>query len=152
MPNTVRIEELIQKALDQFGSELEVLELLPPCTKLEVKLTLVRGSTSVVAETQYHLRHQRGAHLQDDRPLTKEDWEAIIDLPEFARLPETAMDNRMLAMLREFKRRGKIEQLNVSFPVIPRLNEVLKRNKTPYRVISFKPKGKGYHFKVTRII
>lgn len=152
MPKNKKIECFIQKALDQFGSDEDILKLLDPCTKLTVTLNIVRGQTGVRREVEYCIKRQLGVHLADETPLTEKEWETIFSLPAFSKRPERRGDAKMRELLLQFKAKGPVSNHDVPANTTNRINEVLEASKLPYRVTSCKPEGQWYHFRLTRII
>ena len=154
MADEKKIEGLIEKALDQFGTDEEILALLDPCSKLIVTLKLWRGEALVEYQTSYQIAKQRGADLvHKDAELSSEDWVKLWALPEFSQNPERRNDQKMNAMLVEMQaNEGCILQQAKNASTVARINEVLEAKHLTYRVISFRPEKGSYQFKIVRII
>lgn len=127
-----RVEKLIKKMVRQCKEEV-VFDILQPCTRASITITLSRGLSSLHIETTHRIGGLSSGLISDE-PVTNEVWEQIFALKPFSEKPDRSKDlefRRALLQIREFGYIRYYDGYHFHKPI----NEILVNNDIPYRYV-----------------
>lgn len=130
-----KILEFVETIYSQITEE-QALELLDPCTKLKIEITLTRGHGAAVKDCVYNTSQVKSPlEISEENPPDDEMWEKILCLPPFTEHSTRKKERRFREVLLEMRANGEVPEGKRALYCQSDVNYILQEAGIPCRIV-----------------
>lgn len=140
-----RVREMVSRLIAEMiapCTESAIHEILKPCTRVSITITISRGLEGFKIETSQRVGGLTSG-LVSDEPVADEVWERILQLKPFSEKPDRNKDRELREVLLQVRERGYVEY-RYAFKLHKLINEILHNNEIPYRFVKITAPAETY--------